>query len=366
MLLNTALDLHIAVRQGLQRLDSSKVDDIQPDEIDFHLNMVMNSYLDSLISKSFEDIVKDLDIIRPITVTGKPLSVELYEPYYLIRSPLPGNYHHILTGRGKVISSLTTGLCADLSSWISANPDLAGVTKKYYKAILPFPIAQEDKGYSDFKISFKISGNETDVFQSKVITAESGDYSAIVDDVLYTFNTVAPFKNLQVWWENDRDIYCSNSFVFYTDDNTVESVTCSAAGDLTSSANFSEVDITEALEPDSTLTNKLSDWAPFRLMEADQVAEVRRNSFYGPKKHEPISYISGNFLYTELAKSFLISNVKINYVRKPRRISLALNRSCELAGNGPQIIVDQTVEKLKLQIQSPDWAQQVQSNELRN
>ena len=56
----------------------------------------------------------------------------------------------------------------------------------------------------------------------------------------------------------------------------------------------------------------------------------------------------------------------IDYVRKPRQISLALNQGCELAGTAPRLIVDATIEYLKLVIENPSYQAVLQDNQIRN
>ena len=103
-----------------------------------------------------------------------------------------------------------------------------------------------------------------------------------------------------------------------------------------------------------------------KLVEGDDLYKFRKNKFYKPYKLEPHSTLVDQFLIAYRDKSFIITDLTIDYIRKPREISLVLDQGCELAGEAPRIIVDKTVEYFKLVIENPAYRGIVQDNELRN
>ena len=56
----------------------------------------------------------------------------------------------------------------------------------------------------------------------------------------------------------------------------------------------------------------------------------------------------------------------IDLIRIPRQISLSLNQISELGGNAPDIIVDRTVEYLKLAIENPAYQAVLNDNKTRD
>jgi hypothetical protein len=90
------------------------------------------------------------------------------------------------------------------------------------------------------------------------------------------------------------------------------------------------------------------------------------NYFYSPVSVGTKTAISDRHLMAYEAKNFLISDLTIDYVRIPRTISLSLNQISELGGNAPDLIVDRTIEYLKLAIENPAYREVLQNNQIRN
>ena len=64
----------------------------------------------------------------------------------------------------------------------------------------------------------------------------------------------------------------------------------------------------------------------------------------------------------EQAENFLVNGFKIDYVRKPRRVSLFLERGCDLPEGVHQKIGDLTVERILRIYSDPNYQSKAQEN----
>ena len=102
------------------------------------------------------------------------------------------------------------------------------------------------------------------------------------------------------------------------------------------------------------------------LKEIDDVYQYRNNTFYVPKIEETYGVIQQGKLWIQIPPNVIITESVLDYIRKPRRISLALNNACELSGTAPRRIVDLAVERIKLETDNFQAAEQLQrSQQLR-
>jgi hypothetical protein len=92
-----------------------------------------------------------------------------------------------------------------------------------------------------------------------------------------------------------------------------------------------------------------------RLTEGDELYELNKNVFYKTRKREPVSSLDRGYLRVYQDKSYIVTSLSIDYVRRPRQISLDLDQSCELAANAPRIIVDGCVTYLKRILENPAY-----------
>jgi hypothetical protein len=81
-----------------------------------------------------------------------------------------------------------------------------------------------------------------------------------------------------------------------------------------------------------------------RLVSTDELYQAKSHPFTKPNKNSPLSTIAGNYIFGYDNGEFIIEEFKIDYVRRPRRISLKHNQSCELHEGVHQQIVDLAVQ----------------------
>lgn len=370
-----ALEYHIAVLQGLQKVAAYTDDMFSPEEIDMHLTKQQNRLVEEIVNKRFTDLQVGLDYIRPLITKNKQLQVFLPQPAdvgyeaSMVYATLPAKYLYLVSDRSGVVTSTDAALCADISAY-KTNPAFQSNYTEYVAAVpMVTSTATNAPYFYNFKMIITKAGNPipqlTPAGLQNIQSSRSG--FSVINYVLENFS----FSEVSIYWEKYRDFYYPNSFVLVTTDSTITKVdltTTKSPSDLSSggssTANFAgttyKVPLYTAI-PGYTL-----DYSSNTLMELDDLYNQMNNVFYRPVPNNPKTVLSNQILYGYESKSFLISNLVIDYVRIPRQISLSLNQVSELGGNGPDVIVDRTVEYLKLAIENPSYQAVLTDNKTRD
>jgi hypothetical protein len=370
----TALEYHIGVLQGLQKVSAYTDDMFNPEEIDLHLTKQQSRLVEEIVNKRFEDLQTGLDYIQPLIVKNKSLQVFLpdvaalsYEPS-MVYSVLPPNYLNLITDRSQVVTSNSVLYCSDISAF-KTNVSFQSIYTEYISAVpMVISTATIAPFYYNFTMTITKSGNPISVSVPTTwnISSINSNFQ-VINYVMENFS----FDGVSIYWENYRGVHYANSFVLVTTDATITNVTLNTTK--------SAVDISNGGSSTATFTGTaykvpnyaaipgyLVNYAGNTLTENDDIYTQNNNVFYRSKVQAPKSLIATDNLLAYESKNFLISKMVIDYVRIPRQISLSLNQISELGGNAPSIIVDRTVEYLKLAIENPSYQAVLNDNKLRN
>lgn len=372
---SSVLEAHIEVLQGLQKVSAYTEDMFFPEEIDLHLNRQQNRLLEQIVNKKFEDTQAGLDYIRPLVVKNKSLKVLIpqstdsnFEPE-MVYGVFPGNYYHLINDRSKVITSTVAGLCEDLSAYKTANQS----DYSEFVAVLKFPetTATVPPQYYNARLIITKAGTPITITIPAELNVLKSSQSWFT--IANYFLDNLKFTGLDVYWETYRDISSPKSFVFVSSDNTITQVQIAwqVSGSNPALAGNNSAVFTETVYKtpnylSSTLSGYKEDYVPNLLLESDEFYEQNLNVFYRTNKRNPKSQVTGSELMAYEKQSFLISNLYVDYIRKPKHVSLFLNQNFELAGDAPRIVVDRTIEYLKLAIENPAYREVVTDNQLRN
>jgi hypothetical protein len=367
----TAFEMHLEVLQGLQKVDGFQQDIFLPEEIDLHLNREQDRLVATLFNKEFEDKQLRLDYIKNIVTKNRQLEVYVpdpneygYEPN-MVYGVLPNDYLHLVNDRSLVTFSTAPGLCVDLGSVLTET-----VTERF--AILPVPESSLSTGpyYKNFRLVATIGGSDVVLYTAPAVLqnqpGKEGIYSIIRNITEYNFT------GYTFYWERYRDMYYPNSFIILTDNTNVSQFTfASDRQDDSPDVSITEpVQTLDYLQYDDTavleIASRVNTEVENRLVEADDMYELRKNVFFRTSKKEPVSSIDKGFIRIYREKNFIVTALTIDYIRRPRQISLHLNQSCELAGNAPRLIVDGCIEYIKRIIENPAYRVMQEDNITRN
>src|SRR5690606_32932998 len=115
-----------------------------------------------------------------------------------------------------------------------------------------------------------------------------------------------------------------------------------------------------------TFKDKIGKIRSNRLIRNSQVRTINNTSFLSSSKRSHITYIVGNKLKVIFSQKSIVNLLLINYIRKPSKISLLLNKASDLPEETHTEICDLAVEILKKWIQDPSYNIEVNDNTLRN
>lgn len=374
--LNTVLEQHIEVLQGLQKVDSYKQDMFQAPEIDLHLNKQQDRFIDDLFGKDFQDRQMRLDFIRPLIVKNHklisitPVSTELvYEPD-MVYGILPPDYLYRVNDRSQVGQSSVS--CQDLSSLIESTEI------NEYVSVLPFPITTLTipPYYNTFEIAKTEGALESVIYTSPTaftgyLTDKEAKYMIINNSLESMNRTLGP--TTRIYWESYRGEYYANSYILVRDDAAWTQVKATAYKptdpvtiDKETSSSFTG-ETYHKTDFKSGTPSTILKYVDNQMTEGDKLYELNKNDYYKTDAQEPISAMSADFIHIYKNKSFIIREVVIDYVRKPRQISLLLDQSCELSSVTARAnIVDKTIEYMKLLIENPVYREFQRDNIIKN
>lgn len=369
------MEMHIEVLQGLQKVDSYQQDMFEAPEVDLQLNKHQERFIDELFGKEFEDKQIRLDYVRSLIVKNHSLQVfvpastdALYEDN-MGYAVMPPDYLYLVNDRSKIVTSISK--CEDLTT-IVTNPTIAE-----YVSVLPFPTVNVTT--APFYTGFEILKTESSI-ETAIYSMPTGFVGYIVDkdakfmlinDSLEKLNRT--LTGTRVYWEDYRGVHYHNSYVFVRDDADWTQVKINsytnddpAVLDVSTSATFTVTNyLGIALSSDTT--DQTTTYADNGMTEGDKLYDLNKNEYYKTSIKEPISAMSDNFLHVYRDKSFIITDVLVDYVRKPRQISLLLDQSCELQSSGARAeVVDRTIQYFKLLIENPVYREFQQDNIIKN
>lgn len=353
-------EMHIGIDIGVQKLNSEKLDNFGSEEKDWILNEVQLRFLKTRVNKrsnskleGFEDTIKRyLDIEEVIRRRYLNLynGIDPNEMYAV----LPYDTFLFIKSASEVLHD-----CKDINSNI--------ITKTVRKCVVPF---NDDiiNLYKDYKITFDDGTTQTVLFDKNdyVFTSNNVTTNGLIDNdekfylvahVLEVVNRINPLAKLEVRWENYDTEYYPNSFIFISED--LNSLTIDNQTSSTNNViyNFTDYDRNGIITSVQSIGLK-----PNRLVKSDELLTLNETPFGNTKYHSPLSTLENGRLNVYHTKRFIFNRVQIQYIRKPRLISLSLNQSCEINDNFHEEIVDEAVQLIQARVNSNNYRNIINEN----
>lgn len=359
----TVFELHLNLNQRLQEVASYKRDKFKPEELDLALNKAMFRLLQMGVDSRFEDDQINLSHVRALIqknkseilikpATNDPLYEDgLFNSYGII----PPDLYWLINGRVEVV---TDPINCDTA------PNLALINKTEYVAVIPFPTVGSAPYYSNTTITASSIGT---IYTSP--TQITAGFASINSKYIVINNIVESlyrkYSTLTVYWERYRDTYYKDSFVFVAS-VPLGTVTVTSGGQTSSAVAATNTYPIYNRAAISSLTNKSVTVAPIKIQEENILySSLRENRYYKSRTSEVAIDQTHDYFVLYSDKSFLITIMSYDYIRKPRTISLPLNQSCELADSTHPRLIDLAVEILRLDIKDQAYQQTVQDTQLR-
>jgi hypothetical protein len=103
-----------------------------------------------------------------------------------------------------------------------------------------------------------------------------------------------------------------------------------------------------------------------RFLKTEVISRSLDSEVNKPTKDRPLSTISNDtFLFVYTDGSFIVKEIMLSYIKRPRKMSLASSQSCELPEFAHQEIIDRAVSYILLSTKDPAWQgklQDIQNN----
>jgi hypothetical protein len=361
--------MHLAIQQGVDKINSLQADMLLSEEIDIELNKSQIRFINTKYGKNnkyregFEQSQKRIDDIRTLVrefeapVTFK----EQYSSEYWIDTfRLPTDYMYLVNQR----SLVWTNNCKPLTWNIQYTDPI-----DYFTFDMNMFVANNNQGFISTITLLENAAGSTNgqtfgVAFFAFITGFSypSDITAVKDYIISLGNTIPGFE---IYWEQHGPLNHPGQFILVVD-SAVHSwfnwdaslgVVSTLVGSDTNGNIFSTalpIHYEENTNSKRVATNAVERQPAInRFSQQDDIFKLLQDPFNTTKHTSPLSTIRGNFIDVYASAIFIIDTVKITYVRNPTLISLSLGVSCELPDHSHQEIVDMTVSSILEGISDP-------------
>ena len=363
--------MHLAIQQGVDKINSLQADMLLSEEIDIELNKSQIRFINTKYGKNnkyregFEQSQKRIDDIRTLVrefeapVTFK----EQYSSEYWIDTfRLPPDYMYLVNQRSLVwtnnCKSLTWNIqYTDPIDYFTFDMDtfVCNNNTGFVKAITVLEDGQTTINGGTAGVAF-LWLNLGSAF------TYPADITAVRDSILAQGNTV---PGLSVHWEQHGPLHHPGKFIVVVDSTIHTWFNWDASLGVVST--FAGIDYSDTIVStvlpihyeentnSKRVATNATDRSPAtnRFSQQDDIFTLLEDPFNTTKHTSPLSTIRGNFIDVYASAIFIIDTVKITYIRNPTLISLSLGVSCELPDHSHQEIVDMAVSSILEGISDP-------------
>tara|TARA_Y100001963_G_scaffold106801_1_gene147606 strand:+ start:889 stop:2043 length:1155 start_codon:yes stop_codon:yes gene_type:complete len=369
-------EMHLAVQQGVDKINSLQADMLLSEEIDIELNRSLVKFINTKYGQNnkyregFEQSQKRIDDLRSLLREFTGLTTykeQLTNNIWVDTVLLPPDYMYLVSQQSKVI---TRKNCRSLNWSLSfTNQDL----------LYPFFVVSLSEfilnNNSSIPTNISLYEDIDNSSNTSVNTVWSGsgfsfpsDVSNLVSDLTDPDNAGNGFT---IYWEQYSTFNYPGHFIIVVNTDTHNYYEWDAsAGTVSTLATINDsntilqqqsaqapVTFTldekriPAIQENLVNTNTVNN----TFIQHDDIMTLLHDPFNTTKYTDPLTTIRGNSIDIYTNDIFIIDAVKITYIRNPRRISLSLGIDCELPDHTHQEIVDMTISSILEGISDPRY-----------
>ena len=364
--------MHLAVQQGVDKINSLQADVLLSQEIDIELNKSLIKFINTRYGKNntyrkgFEQSQKRIDDLRTLVVQTELTATfkeQLNPNIWVDTVTLPSNYMYLISQQSRAVSNKD---CKEIN-WTLQVPS-GDLVRPYFVISLSDFVCNNNSTIAESIVLYEdiddLTAGTATLWTNSSSFVFPADISSLISDI--PDNAGAGFE---VYWEEFGDLNHPGSFIVVVDSNvipwfewdaSVGTVSTLAALDDTSvvlqsaTGLSSEIDYNErrvAANSDDTQSIVVGN----SFIQHDDIFTLLSDPFNTTKHTDPLTTIRGNSIDIYTNAIFIIDSVKITYIRNPKKISLSLGIDCELPEHTHQTIVDMTVSSILEGISDPRY-----------
>lgn len=362
--------MHLAIQQGVDKINSLQADMLLSEEIDIELNKSQSRFINTKYGKNnkyqkgFEESQKRIDDLRSLVrefsapVTYKE---QLSTRHWIDTFRLPSDYLYLVNQYSK----LWIDDCNNID-WNLVYPD----PTNYFTLGLSLFVCNNNTGFVDSIVMYEsaadaLAGNTTG---TAILWNNPGTFNYPADIQAVQAHILANVGGgFTVYWEQFGDLFHPGEFIVVVDtaihtwynwDASLGDVTTMVGLDPTGVHETNAISMYTDTAFDSrrvpqTSSDRLT--VVNKFIQQDDIFTLLDDPFNTTKYTSPLTTIRGSFIDIYTSAIFIIDTIKITYIRKPQRISLSLGTGCELPDHTHQEIVDMTVSSILEGISDPRY-----------
>ena len=345
---NTVTEMHIAIDNGLQQLNSNRQQSIAPEVKDMALNYAVLQFVETrtnpktnIKQEGLEETTKRYDDVRDLkrTYTAKAYKYSTDK----VASILPSDYYKYIE----------FGCDVAYSKYNTFNTE----TKNLDYFVLPFKTIREGNIFYDRVI---VKGNDQDeIFRSTHYNVEplySPDAKfMMISLILEELNKI---KGIDVYWEYYNSNYYKQSFIIVNNGGGYQeySIKYDIRGEQDEIEGGTYEYQSEKVNTKLTIYKDVSNTTerPIDLYSSDISFSQNSNHYYNAnRQRNPSGELIDNEIIVKEGDNFIIDNIKLIYYKKPRLINYRHEQMCEIEVN--REIIDLAISKLKAYIKDEGY-----------
>jgi hypothetical protein len=349
---NTVEELHIALDQSLQNINSNRRGIIKPQEKDWLLNETQLRLIDSIMdarknNKGYEDDQLNYDALLPVkeNITLPVVPLNSNSGYAI----LPADYLHRDSIAANVV--LNCGKTGKTKPFVTKVcklhiPNDTGIPKYHNLKITmgngTFPVSTvfslSDYGYSGF--------------------SKNGSFFTVVELVIDALRE----KGIDVYWERYNNLYEPNTFFIIPVTDYLDTISIGVTyGTYTGVGSVDNV-VNYVIGDDNfeVLYDK-----PTGLVSTEDINDMLNSSFFNTVPNKPIITLSKQLVIVYYTNDWFVNSIKLRYIKRPMLINSVAGQMTNLK-NISDKIVQMTVQNIKAKIEDRGYQAVVNENLINN
>jgi len=358
--------MHLAIEQGVDKINSLQADLLLPEEIDLELNKAQSKFINlkyginNKYQLGFEGNQKRIDDLRILVSEYEDITTykeQLFSNIHVDSFRLPTDYMYLVNQLARVY----TDKCEPMSWSVSYPQDYY-----YFRVSMAGFVTNESTAIIE----------ELVIFDDVALPTPGTFYSLWTNTNTHTYPTGVPAAQGEILssgnagaimnWEAIGHLSYPDEIIIIIDPalyptlvasmSTATIVGKDASGAHISSSPLRKTNVafSEKRVPTSSASLKLESHAS-KFVQQDDIFPMLKDPFNTTKYTAPLYTVRQDVLDIYTSDIFIIDSVKLTYLRNPLEISLSLGISCELPDHSHREIVDMTISSILESIADPRY-----------